>query len=270
MVMKTKKALLDTDFLFKAQLAQNENREALAERIINFEGYEFFCHEKILNELSYHGFDPDPVPWLRDKIEKGIVKCYSDEDIINEIRNEYGIGAPRYYLDMLRISCDSFEPDFFSTAYKPLLELPDCVDEQAFLNVLETCDRAIENGSSMGEKKSFVLAQLLQLKYPGQVVVFCSDDSRARRNVAYIDGSIRCLSILATFQKLKADGVEKDAARQYFHSLCNFYALHHQKSMKVWKYGTSERISVEFERLFDEIYEGKFEIRASGDLRYKE
>lgn len=138
---------------------------------------------------------------------------------------------------MLRISCDSFEPDFFDTAYKPLIELSDCVDESVFLNVLENCDCAIENGSSMGEKKSFVLAQLLQLKYPGQVVVFCSDDSRAR---------------------------------QYFDSLCSFYALHNQKSMKVWKHGTSERISVGFERLFDEIYAGKFEIRASGDLRYKE
>lgn len=269
-MIKPKKALLDTDILFKTQLAQNVNREALAELVIHFEGYEFFCHEKILHELSYHGFDPDPVPWLRDKIEKGIVKCYSDEDIINEIKDEYGVGATRYYLDMLRISCDSFELDFFDTAYKPLIELSDCVDESVFLNVLENCDCAIENGSSMGEKKSFVLAQLLQLKYPGQVVVFCSDDSRARRNVTYIDGSIRCLSILATFQKLKADGLAKDAARQYFDSLCSFYALHNQKSMKVWKHGTSERISVEFERLFDEIYAGKFEIRASGDLRYKE
>ena len=268
-MIKTKKALLDTDFLFKTQLAQNENHEALAELIINFEGYEFFCHEKILSELSYHGFMPDPIPWLKNKIEKGIVKCYSDEDIINEIKDEYGVGATMYYLDMLRISCDSFEPDFFSTAYQPLIELPDCVDERAFLNVLETCDRAIENGSSMGEKKSFVLAQLLQLKYPGQVVVFCSDDSKARQSVTYIDGSIRCLSILATFQKLKAGGLEKSVARQYFDSLCSFYALHNQKSMKVWKHETPERISVEFKRLFDEIYAGKFEIRASGDLRYR-
>ncbi len=174
----------------------------------------------------------------------------------------YGAGVQGYYIEMLRTSCDSFDQGFFSTAYKPLIESPDYIGEQDFLSALENCDRAIENGSSMGEKKSFVLAQLLQLKYPGQVVVFCSDDSRARRSVTYVNGAIRCLSILAIFQKLKADGLAKNVAREYYDSLCSFYALHDQKAMKVWKHGTSERVSVEFERLFDEIYAGKFEIWA--------
>ena len=44
----TKKALLDTDFLFKTQLAQNSRGEPLADLIMQFKGYDFFCHEKIL------------------------------------------------------------------------------------------------------------------------------------------------------------------------------------------------------------------------------
>ncbi len=53
-----------------------------------------------------------------------------------------------------------------------LIKSPDYISQDDFLNILETLDKAIGNGSSMGEKKSFVLAQLLQLKYPGEVVVF--------------------------------------------------------------------------------------------------
>ncbi len=45
-MIKPKKALLDTDFLFKTQLAQNVKREALAELVINFEGYDFFAMRK--------------------------------------------------------------------------------------------------------------------------------------------------------------------------------------------------------------------------------
>ena len=100
----------------------------------------------------------------------------------------------------------------------------------------------------MGENKSFVMGQLLQLKYPGKVVVFCSDDSGARRRVGYIDGRIKCLSVLAIFQKLMQDGFEKETARQYYDSLCSFYSLRGQKAMKVWKRSTSERVSVDFFR----------------------
>ena len=53
----TKKALLDTDFLFKTHLSQNSRKESLADVVMSFEGYEFFCHEKILDELKIHGPD---------------------------------------------------------------------------------------------------------------------------------------------------------------------------------------------------------------------
>ncbi len=77
------------------------------------------------------------------------------------------------------------------------------------------------------------------------------------------------VQIPAIFQKLKANGFEKDEARQYYDSLCAFYTLHNQSSFKVWKHTPVERVNVEFERLFDEIYAGMFEIWATGDLHYK-
>ena len=74
----TKKALLDTDYLFKTHLSQNSRKESLADVVMSFEGYEFFCHEKILDELKIHGFDPDPIPWLEDKIYSSKIIRYSD------------------------------------------------------------------------------------------------------------------------------------------------------------------------------------------------
>lgn len=270
----SKKALLDTDFLFKTQLAQNRNHEPLADLIMQFEGYDFFCHEKIISELHTHGFSPDPLPWILEQVKNGKIQLYSDEKILSEIDELFESGSPQIYYDMLKTSCDAFPKNvgksFFCTFYQPLISLPEDADKEQFLTTLASCDAAIPNGSSMGEKKSLVLAQLLQLKHPGKVVIFCSDDRKARQRVAYIGNQIRCLSILSTFQKLQADGLAKETARQYYESFCSFLSLHHQLGMKVWAHSSSERINVGFDQLFEDLYAGKFEIKGTGDLRYKE
>jgi hypothetical protein len=270
----SKKALLDTDFLFKTQLAQNRNREPLADLIMQFDGYDFFCHEKIISELQTHGFSPDPIPWIEEQVAKGRIQLFSDSRILDEIDELFGSGSPQLYYDMLKTSCDAFPKSvgnsFFTTYYQPLIDLPEDTDKEQFLSTLSACDAAIPNCSSMGEKKSLVLAQLMQLKHPGKLVIFRSDDGRARQRVAYIGNQIRCLSILSTFQKLQVDGFAKDTAREYYASFCSFLSLHHQTGMKVWTHSTSEKINVGFEQLFDDIYAGKFEIKGTGDLRYKE
>lgn len=269
----SKKALLDTDYLFKSHLAQNKRHESLADLIMQFESYDFFCHEKILSELRTHGFSPDPIPWIEKQAEQGKIQLLSDSMILDQIEEMYGTGAPKLYYDILKTSCDAFPKSggrsFFEMYYQPLTELPDDVSKDQFLLTLSACDDSIPNGSSMGEKKSLVLAQMMQLKYPGKVVVLCSDDGRARQRVAYIGNQIRCLSILSTFQKLRTDGLEKKIAREYYDSLCSFLSLHNQTAMKVWTHATSERISVDFATLFEEIYADKFEIKGTGDLRYK-
>ena len=264
-----RKALLDTDFIFKTHLAVNRNHNNLAQLVLDFRNYEFFCHEKVLSELSFHSFSPDPVPWLKDRIDKGFIRCYSDVEIMDELENLFGLSASRLYFDLLRTSCDSFSPFFFNDCYSPLFELPDNTDRTTFLKILGNCEENIPNGNSMGEKKTFVLAGMLQIKYPGQVTVFCSDDGRARRSAIYIDERMRCLSIPAVFQKLRKEGLEKSEAREYYDSLCAFYSLHGQKTVKVWRHERPEKVSVDFDRLFEEIYSDMFETLATGDLRYK-
>ena len=263
-----KKALLDTDFLFKSYLAQNDHKEALTEKILEFKDYEFYIHEKIIDELGRRGFDPDPVPWLKMKIDQGQIRKYTDSDIIDEIETVYGHFATRMYYDFLKNGCDAFEDNFFETHYKRLIDLEDDTEKDAFLETLKICEQDIPSGNSMGEKKLFVLAQLLEFKYPGKVVVLCSDDGKARRRLAYIRNGIRGFSILAAFQKLKQNGLDMTTAKQYYDSLCSFYSLMNQKAMKVWKHSGSERISVNFDKLFLDLYDGKFEIKADGDLRY--
>ncbi len=173
-------------------------------------------------------------------------------------------------MDLLKVSCDSFSLSFFNRFYGSLRGLADNADSPVFLSALKNCEVAIGNGNSMGERKTFVLAQMLQLKYPGQVVVFCSDDNRARQCATYISSEIRCLSIPAVFQKLRNVGLEKETLKPYYDSLSSFYSLHGQKTMKVWIHESLKRINLDFEQLFEEIYLDKFEIKRTGDLRYRE
>ena len=72
------------------------------------------------------------------------------------------------------------------------------------------------------------------------------------------------------FQKLQAEGLEKETARQYYDSFCDFLTSHQQTGMKVWTHATSEKIMVVFQELFEDMYAGKFEIKGTGDLRYRE
>lgn len=44
MIEDKKYALLDTDFLCKSYLAQDDAQNTLADIVISFQEYEFFCH----------------------------------------------------------------------------------------------------------------------------------------------------------------------------------------------------------------------------------
>ena len=90
MEMDKKYALLDTDFLYKSHLARNAKNHTLTDFVMEFAEYEFFCHEMIKKELSRHKLNPDPNPWLEEKIKAGKVKSYSDREIISELGKVYG------------------------------------------------------------------------------------------------------------------------------------------------------------------------------------
>ena len=114
MIEDKKYALLDTDFLYKSYLAQDDARNTLADIVISFQEYEFFCHSMIIEELSKHDITPNPIPWLNGLIQAGRVHLYSDRDILRELKQVYGSGASSMYLTMLEISCNTFSQTFFA------------------------------------------------------------------------------------------------------------------------------------------------------------
>lgn len=162
-------ALLDTDFLFKSHLAQDTSHNTLADIIITLEEYEFFCHEMILDELSRHQITPDPLPWLQGLIQKGKVHLYTDADILTELKTVYGAGASSMYTTMLEKSCNTFNQGFFSQYYGALKGLPESVSDSEFLSELAKCDGAIPSQKGLGEKKTYVLIQMMDVLHLGRV-----------------------------------------------------------------------------------------------------
>ena len=52
MIADKKYVLLDTDFLYKSYLAQDDAQNTLADIVISFQEYEFFCHSIGFGNLS--------------------------------------------------------------------------------------------------------------------------------------------------------------------------------------------------------------------------
>lgn len=261
-----KYALLDTDFLYKAHLARNSAGHTLADLVIGFDDYKFFCHEMIREELTRRKIYPDPNPWLEEKINDGRIKLYTDQDIIDELGKVYGMLATYAYLTYLRTSCETFNTGFFARYYGALEEMEDIADTEKFLEMLKRCDASIPHQNGLGEKKSFVLIQMLEFFYDKQVYIFCSDDFKARQSIAGLPNPINCISILGVFYKLMRLGHGILEMREYYLHLSDF--LKNQTEYKVWSKSGHQRIGVPIEQVLDEMYAGKFQLLRNGDLQY--
>ena len=267
MEKQKKYALLDTDFIYKSHLDHDASQNTLADMIVAFEDYEFFCHEMILEELTRHQITPDPLPWLQNLIHTGRVHLYTDENILNELKTLYGAGASSMYTTMLEKSCNTFNQGFFGQYYGALKVLPASVSDAAFLGELSQCDGTVPHQHGIGEKKTYVLIQMMEVLYPGRVYVFCSDDFAARQSLNSIPVTVRCLSILGVFQLLKERLVPKEKMKPYFDSLSGFLAGRQQTTYRVWD--NRRRIRVPMAQVFEEIYEDKFQLFQNGDLSYR-
>ncbi len=266
MEVEKKYALLDTDFLYKSHLARNEINHTLTELIIEFEDYSFYCHEMIKDELTKRVITPDPNPWLEGKIAAGAVCLYSDRDIVQELEKVYGNSATVAYITLLKTSCDTFNKEFYDEYYSSLEAMDDMMDIEKFLFQLKVCDEKIPPKQGLGEKKTYVLIQMMEIIYGREVYVFCSDDFKARQNIAGLSKPINCISILGVFYKLMKIGYDKGEMKVYYDSLSNF--LKHQTEYKVWSFSGNHRIGVPMEQVFDDIYDGKFQLLRNGDLQY--
>ena len=76
---KEKYALFDTDFISKTHLIRQDEQNKMIDRVMEMQGYRFFCHEQIRTELKRHNIGNSP-EWLEARI--------SYENKIDKIREE--------------------------------------------------------------------------------------------------------------------------------------------------------------------------------------
>lgn len=265
-----KYAILDTDFVSKANIIKTESH-VLADEVLAFPGYSFFCHQKMKEELADHGRG-DAQVWLENKIKSGEIVCYSDDKILSEMSRYIHNSCFLYYRSFLKQGCDIFSAEFYNQYFLPLDEMMDsgAYDQERFLAVLRSCENQIGHQKSYGEIKAYVLAQTIKLLYNTEAYIFCSDDFGARRGFAN-SAQIPCISILSVFLKLRLLGRMMEEVEPYFQSFLNwcFDRKNPQTHVKIWlfKEGSDKREKVPLETVLYDIYEGLYYARKDGDLQ---
>ena len=265
-----KYAILDTDFVSKANIIKTESH-VLADEVLAFPGYSFFCHQKMKEELADHGRREAQI-WLDNKIESGEIVCYSDDKILSEMNRYIHNSCFSYYHSFLKQGCDIFSAEFYNQYFTPLDEMMDSgeYDQERFLTVLHSCENQIGHQKSYGEIKAYVLAQTIKLLYNTEAYIFCSDDFGARRGFAN-GAQIPCISILSVFLKLRLLGRMMEEVEPYFQSFLQwcFDRENPQTHVKIWlfKDGSDKREKVPLETVLHDIYEGLYYVRKDGDLQ---
>lgn len=261
-------AVLDTDFISKAISIRN-GMHILADEILSFPGYAFYCHEKVRGELHGKGTD-EAAEWLRQMTESGTISLYSDERIIRELEFCSLRSPISYFLSFLEKGCSYLiSADFYENHFADLAGISEG-NPLSFLSALHSCESTIGTGESYGEVKAFILARTLQLKTNYSVCVFCSDDSGARRGFSTM-GNIPSISIPGVFVKMKSIGKTIEEMQPYFDDyieLC-ITKTNPVPMIKVWEYmfGTYKRVSVPMTFLLEDIYRGRYITGRNGDLQ---
>ena len=191
-----KYALLDTDFISKMHLIRKDDHNKLIDKIMAMPGYCFYCHKQIQVEIMRHNIAGAP-EWFQSKIESKSICMYDDEMILDELSGVYGEWAISAYAGMLKTACDAYKDGYFEEKFV-LVSQMDCrsISREDFLKQLQDDCDTIGEGQNLGELKSYVLLQVLNLKFGEQIYVFCSDDKNARNGVISIGGA-RCIAIAA-------------------------------------------------------------------------
>lgn len=267
---KEKYALLDTDFISKMYTIQKDADNRLIDRIMELPQYRFYCHNYIRKELSRCHVS-GAADWLEKKISRGRIKCFSDDDVFNELESIYGALAPTIYVELLKTACEAYRTDYFHQKFK-YFEKSDNqkFSKNEFLEKLNKIYDMIGIGQNLGEINTYVLLQMLSLMYGEQIYVFCSDDRNARNGIVSIGGA-RCVSVLSSFLRLKKEcDFQLEDASAYIQSWINFCKERNQMTFRIQDNSKEKRIyKVSCEQVMREIYEEKLEELMTGNLRYK-
>lgn len=266
---KEKYALLDTDFISKTHLIRKDDRNKMIDRIMEMQGYRFYCHEQIKTELARHNIG-DSLGWLNTKISDKSVHCVIDEEIMDEIHAIYSNSAEAMYASMLKTGCEAYEKGYFEKNFKRLQSLDySVISRDSFLQELKADCDDIGEGNNLGELKSYVLLQMLSIKLGEQIYVFCSDDRNARSGIVSLGGA-RCISVLTAFMRLDKEGVlSKEEAEPYIQAYLDECRKHKQTTFRVHEASKQMRMcKVPCEQVIEEMYAGKLEVQQNGNLKY--
>lgn len=265
-----KYAILDTDFVSKANIIKTENR-VLADEVLAFPGYSFFCHQKMREELSDHGTGSAQT-WLANKIVSGEIICYSDDQILSEMGRAVSDNCFLYYRSFLKQGCELFDSEFYSRYFRPLDTLMEAggYNRRTFISVLQSCENQIGRQKSYGEIKAFVLSQAIKFLHGTEAYIFCSDDFGARQGFAN-GAQIPCISILSIFLKLWLNGKTMEEVEPFFQSFVDWCSDREnpQTHVKVWIFrnGSDKREKAEIGSILTDIYAGLYRARKDGDLQ---
>lgn len=267
-----KYAILDTDFVSKANIIKTDDR-VLADEVLAFPEYRFYCHHKMTEELDDHGTN-EAKAWLQAKIKSGEIICYDDRRIMEELWEETGIHCFFYYQSYLKNGCGMVGDDFYASYFTSLDGWLDSgkTDMDEFLSLLQSCEVEVGHQKSYGEVKAFVLLQAIRFLYANKVFMFCSDDRLARQGFVN-KALVPCISILSVFLKLWLMGKPYDEVQLFFQSFVDWCLnrKNPQTVVKLWvfKDGSYKREGVRMENVLADIYAGKYEARKDGDLQLK-
>ena len=164
-----KYALLDTDFISKMHLIRKDDHNKLIDKIMAMPGYCFYCHKQIQVEIMRHNIAGAP-EWFQSKIESKSICMYDDEMILDELSGVYGEWAISAYAGMLKTACDAYKDGYFEEKFV-LVSQMDCrsISREDFLKQLQDDCDTIGEGQNLGELKSYVLLQVLNLKFGEQI-----------------------------------------------------------------------------------------------------
>ena len=265
---KKKIALLDTDFIFKTHISQSTT-DHLIDKVLLLPGYDFYCHGQIVTELGRH--TPEASQWLQNKIQNQDIRCYTDEMILDELEQIYGSACCNWYAQFLKDACDAFGDDHFANYYAALQGLDySKISKTEFLEILAAADDGVGRQNSLGEIKTYVLLQTLDILNGEHIYMFCSDDQKARIGITQFD-NVRCISVLSAFLKLKNEiGLTKTLAEPYRNSWLDFCTEHKQATFRVLVANEKRKFcKVPCAQVLDDIYDDKFLILGDGNLKYK-
>ena len=269
--------LLDTDFISKFYITQNESHEHLIDKVISLP-YKFCCHYQIIDELKRHNGATSI--WLESQISSTSIKKFNDFDILKLIENALGSKPFVFYLSFLKEICDDFNRDTYKNYYSHL-EKDDILSltTENFVDELVNADNSLGVGSNLGDFKNYVLARTISFVEGARLIIIMSDDKKCRNatNTLLNAINVNCLGIscLSFFCLIKEKNVlTKEQAKEFFDSWMAFHQKSNQTLFRVIDSLSSSPsgnfIKIEGFTLFNKIYDGETELLRNGLIKLKE